>query len=127
MLFQRDLNGLGVAPRLHYVRLVQLDRARGFKEIAMNIKALITTLLVLGTSSAAMARPVVVSGYAGAPIVRDHRTNRAPAPAPAPVVVQPAPPPFVPPHAQPAPPPFVPPHAQPAPPPFVPPHAQPAP
>jgi hypothetical protein len=45
----------------------------------MNIKALIT-MLVLGSSSVAMARPVTASGYAGAPTVRDHR---APAPAPA--------------------------------------------
>ncbi len=54
----------------------------------MNIKALIT-MLVLGSSSVAMARPVTVSGSAQAnwsygtapaPIVRDHRT---PAPAPA--------------------------------------------
>ena len=60
----------------------------------MNIKALIT-MLVLGSSSVAMARPVTVSGTAEAswtygttrapaPIVRDHRTHvRAPAPAPA--------------------------------------------
>lgn len=48
----------------------------------MNIKALVT-MLVLGSSSVAMARPVTASGYAGAPIVRDHRDHRAPAPAPA--------------------------------------------
>ena len=48
----------------------------------MNMKALITTLFVLGSSSVALARPVIVSGNAGAgaPIVRDHR---APAPSPA--------------------------------------------
>lgn len=45
----------------------------------MNTKALIT-LLVLGSSSVAMARPVAYSGQEGAPSVRDHR---APAPAPA--------------------------------------------
>lgn len=71
----------------------------------MKIKALIT-LLVLGStsvaSSVAMARPVLVSGYEGAPVVRDHRVHRisgpapAPAPAPAPEVMLPAPPPFVP-------------------------------
>src|SRR5438128_458736 len=61
----------------------------------MNIKALITTL-VLGSSSVAMARPVTISGSveaswgygtapapAPAPIVRDHRMP-APLPAPAP-------------------------------------------
>ena len=62
----------------------------------MNIKALIT-MLVLGSSSVAMARPVTVSGTAEAswtygtapgraPIVRDHRDyrdHRAPAPSPA--------------------------------------------
>jgi len=56
----------------------------------MNIKALIT-MLVLGSSSVAMARPVTVSGSvkaswtygtAPAPIVRDHRTQ-VPARAPA--------------------------------------------
>ena len=56
----------------------------------MNIKALIT-MLVLGSSSVAMARPVTVSataeaswtyGTAPAPIVRDHRTQ-VPARAPA--------------------------------------------
>lgn len=65
----------------------------------MKIKALIT-LLVLGSSSVAMARPVHVSGYEGAPVVRDHRVHRIPAPAPMPVpapeVTRPAPPPFVP-------------------------------
>jgi hypothetical protein len=123
----RDLNELGVAPRLHYVRFVQLDRAHGSKEIAMNIKALITTLLVLGSSTAAMARPVPVSGYQGAPIVRDHRTNRTPTPppfVPAPVDAKPLPPPFVPApvDAKPLPPPFVPApiEVKPAPPPFVP-------
>lgn len=45
----------------------------------MNIKALVT-MLVLGSSSVALARPVSGPGYAGAPIVRDHR---APAAAPA--------------------------------------------
>ena len=70
----------------------------------MKIKALIT-MLVVGSSSAAMARPVTVSGHAEwtyetkpAPVVvRDHRTP-APAPVivrdhrtqPAPVIVQPA-------------------------------------
>jgi hypothetical protein len=53
----------------------------------MNLKALIT-LLVLGSSSAAMARPIVVSGTAGASVTvrdhRDHRDYRAPVPAPAP-------------------------------------------
>lgn len=50
----------------------------------MNIKALIT-MLVLGSSSVAMARPVAVSGHAGASVVvRDHRDYRAPAPMPAP-------------------------------------------
>ncbi len=49
----------------------------------MNIKALVT-MLVLGSSSVAMARPVAVSGSAGASVVvRDHRTQ-APAPAPKP-------------------------------------------
>ncbi|MBS1120190.1 MAG: hypothetical protein H6Q90_2418 [Deltaproteobacteria bacterium] len=57
----------------------------------MNIKALITSLVVLGSSSVAMARPVTYSasvdaswslGYT-APVVRDHRTTR-------PVIVQPA-------------------------------------
>lgn len=47
----------------------------------MNIKALITTLLVLGSSSVALARPVTASGHAGAPIVRDHRAHGPSAPA----------------------------------------------
>jgi hypothetical protein len=59
----------------------------------MKIKALIT-MLVVGSSSAAMARPVTVSGHAEwtfgtkpAPVVvRDHRTQ--PAPMPAPIVVR---------------------------------------
>jgi hypothetical protein len=46
----------------------------------MNIQALIT-LLVLGSSSVALARPVAYPGQEGAPSVRDHR---APASAPAP-------------------------------------------
>lgn len=70
----------------------------------MNIKALITTL-VLGSSSVAMARPVTVPGgvagsstpgtpgsYDDAPVVRDHRTH-----APAPVEGSFRSPPFVPP------------------------------
>jgi len=48
----------------------------------MNIKALIT-LVVLGSSSVAMARPVAPS-YQGGIIVRDHRDHRAPAPLPTP-------------------------------------------
>jgi hypothetical protein len=41
----------------------------------MNIKALIT-MLVLGSSSVAMAHPVSYSGFEGAPVVtRDHRNN----------------------------------------------------
>ena len=59
----------------------------------MNIKALIT-LLVLGSSSVALARPVAYSGQEGAPSVRDHR---APAPAPAYDGSFRSPPPFVPP------------------------------
>ena len=48
----------------------------------MNIKALIT-LLVLGSSSVAMAHPVSYSGFEGAPVVtRDHRMP-APTPMPA--------------------------------------------
>jgi hypothetical protein len=53
----------------------------GFKkEIVMNIKALITTL-VLGSSSVAMAKPAfsaeasVSLGYSTAPVVRDHRAR----------------------------------------------------
>jgi hypothetical protein len=49
----------------------------------MNIKALITTLLVLGSSSMALAARPAVPGTAGAPVVRDHRAP-TPAPAPAP-------------------------------------------
>jgi len=59
----------------------------------MNIKALVT-MLVLGSSSIAMAHPVTYSSYEGAPIVRDHRT---PAPAPAYDGSLRTPPPFVPP------------------------------
>ena len=54
----------------------------------MNIKALITTLAILGSSSVAMARPATVSVSANAqaswswgttgPVVRDHRTSRIP-------------------------------------------------
>jgi hypothetical protein len=51
----------------------------------MNIKALITTLAIIGSSSVAMARPATVSvsgsawaswslGYGAGPTVRDHRT-----------------------------------------------------
>src|SRR5687768_8477657 len=70
----------------------------------MNIKALITTL-ILGSSSAAMAKPVVTftgsasvnlgSDYAvrdhrtPRPIVRDHRDHDCVDPAPAPVVYRP--------------------------------------
>ena len=59
----------------------------------MNIKALITTLVIAGSSSVAMARPVTYSASAEAqwsfgynntsPVVRDHRN--------APIVVRPAP------------------------------------
>jgi hypothetical protein len=56
----------------------------------MNIKALIT-LLVLGSSSVAMARPVTVPGYEDAPI-----TRRLP-PESAPSEGAPRTPPFVPP------------------------------
>jgi len=62
----------------------------------MNIKALITTLAILGSSSVAMARPITYSASAEAswswgtgastrPTVRDHRDYSAP------VVVRPAP------------------------------------
>ncbi len=62
----------------------------------MNLKALIT-MLVLGSSSVAMARPVTVSGHAGASItIRDHRDYRAPAPAPVYGGSYRSPPPFVP-------------------------------
>jgi hypothetical protein len=67
----------------------------------MNLKALVT-MLVLGSSSVALARPVAVSGSAGASItVRDHRAPRdyrAPVPAPAPAHdgSYRTPPPFVP-------------------------------
>ena len=56
----------------------------------MNIKALITTLAVLGSSSVAMARPATVSVSANAhaswswgtsnsrPVIRDHRTTYTP-------------------------------------------------
>jgi hypothetical protein len=46
----------------------------------MNIKALITTLLVLGSTSVALARPATTSGHAGAPVVRDHRAHTPSAP-----------------------------------------------
>jgi hypothetical protein len=45
----------------------------------MNIKALIT-MLVLGSSSVAMARPVTVSGHAGASIVAHQPEYRSPPP-----------------------------------------------
>ena len=65
----------------------------------MNIQALIT-MLVLGSSSVALARPVTTSGYEGAPIVRDHRADRDHrdhrAPAPAYEGSLQSPPPFVP-------------------------------
>jgi hypothetical protein len=58
----------------------------------MNIKALVT-MLVLGSSSVAMARPVTVPGYEDAPITREHRLP----PESAPSEGAPRTPPFVPP------------------------------
>lgn len=61
----------------------------------MNIKALITTLAIVGSSSVAMARPATYTataeaqwsfGYSTTPVVRDHRTTR-PVVRPAPVLV----------------------------------------
>jgi hypothetical protein len=83
-----------MAPPLHSPRFARLDtKDAHFKEIVMNIKALVT-MLVLGSSSVAMARPVTVQSYEEAPIVRDHR--RLP-PESAAAEGAPRTPPFVPP------------------------------
>jgi hypothetical protein len=63
----------------------------------MNIKAIVTAALVLGSSSLALAAPAFQGGVqvSNAPVVRDHRTEQQPdfyrpvyQPAPAPVIIR---------------------------------------